>query len=137
MSTSLFSYVIALVLFVVIDIAWLTGPGRPLYVAEIGNLLRAQPNLAAAGAFYLLYCVGLTYFGVMPGLSSAAPLVALYHGALFGLMAYATYDLTCLAVLNGFTTKIALIDMAWGSILSGSVAWAVCRVLLASGIGHN
>ena len=137
MSASLFSYVITLVLFVAIDFVWLTGPGRPLYVAEIGNLLRAQPNLVAAGAFYLLYSVGLTYFGVMPGLSSAAPPVALFHGALFGLMAYATYDLTCLAVLNGFTTKIALIDIAWGSLLSGTVAWAVCYILLASGMGQN
>jgi uncharacterized membrane protein len=137
MSTSLFSYVITLVLFVAVDIVWLAGPGRSFYVDEIGNLLRAQPNLVAAGAFYLLYSVGLTYFGVMPGLTSAAPLDALFHGALFGLIAYATYDLTNLAVLNGFTTKIALIDMVWGSLLSGTVAWVVCRLVLASGIGQN
>jgi uncharacterized membrane protein len=134
MTTNVLIYAGTLVLFLAIDLIWLLGPGRPVYVAEIGNLLRPTPNFVAAGAFYLIYAVGLTYFGVMSGLAAGLPASALLHGAFFGLMAYATYDLTNLAVTNGFTTKIAMIDMAWGTVLSGVVAWAVCRLALSIGL---
>jgi len=130
MITFLAAYAITLILFMGIDLVWLMGPGRPIYMAEIGSLLRSQPNLGAALAFYVLYAGGLTYFAVTPGLKAAIPLQALGLGALFGLMAYATYDLTNLAVVNGFSTRIAVIDMAWGSVLSGAVAWLACRVIL-------
>ena len=130
MTTFLAAYAITLILFMGIDLVWLLGPGRPLYMAEIGSLLRSQPNLGAALAFYVLYTSGLTFFAVMPGFKATLPLQALGLGALFGLMAYATYDLTNLAVINGFTTRIAMIDMAWGSVLSGAVAWLACRVSL-------
>ncbi|MFO1034292.1 MAG: DUF2177 family protein [Hyphomicrobiales bacterium] len=123
------AYVCTLLLFVGIDLVWLMGPGRPLYVAEIGSLLRSQPLMGPAFAFYALYAAGLTYFAVWPGVSNGSAVQALGTGALFGLMAYATYDLTNLAVVNGFTTRIALIDMAWGSVLSGLVAGAVVKGL--------
>jgi uncharacterized membrane protein len=130
MTMSLVAYAITLIVFVGIDLVWLLGPGRSLYVAEIGQLLRTQPNIGAAIAFYLLYCVGLTFFAVLPGVKTSLPLHAMGLGALFGLIAYATYDLTNLAVVNGFTLRIALIDMAWGCLLSGVVAWLACKLTL-------
>jgi len=133
MTTALATYAITLVLFLGIDMVWLMGPGRPVYVAEIGGLLRNQPNLGAALAFYVLYAIGLTYFAVMPSLKASMPLQALGTGALFGLMAYATYDLTNLAVMNGFTARIALIDMAWGCLLSGVVSWLSLKLMMFLG----
>ncbi|MDP8997113.1 MAG: DUF2177 family protein [Pseudomonadota bacterium] len=126
----LIAYALSLVVLLVLDLFWLLGPGRPFYVAEIGGLLRSQPQLGASIAFYLLYAAGLTYFGVMPSLKTSSAGLAMGQGALFGLMAYATYDLTNLAVLNGFTLRIALIDMAWGSVLSGVTAWIVTKLLM-------
>ena len=130
MITSLIAYALSLFLLLVLDLFWLLGPGRPLYISEIGGLLRNQPQLGASLAFYLLYAAGLTYFGVMPGLKASSAVLALGQGALFGLMAYATYDLTNLAVLNGFTLRIAMIDLAWGTILSGVTAWIASSLLL-------
>ena len=130
MITSLIAYALSLFVLVVLDLFWLIGPGRPFYVSEIGGLLRSQPQLGASLAFYLLYAAGLTYFGVMPSLKASSAVLALGQGALFGLMAYATYDLTNLAVLNGFTLRIALIDMAWGTVLSGVSAWVASSFLL-------
>ncbi len=124
----LVSYLICLVLFVGLDMVWLLGPGRPLYVSEMGELLRASPQLSAAMAFYLLYCAGIVLFVVWPASRSDYSSMALFLGLAFGLVAYGTYDLTGLAVVKGFTTKIALIDMAWGSILTGVVAWASLRL---------
>ncbi len=130
MITSLIAYVLSIFVLLVLDLFWLLGPGRPLYISEIGGLLRSQPQLGASLAFYLLYAAGLTYFGVVPGLKASSAVLALGQGALFGLMAYATYDLTNLAVLNGFTLRIALIDMAWGTVLSGVTAWIVTNLLM-------
>jgi uncharacterized membrane protein len=127
------AYVICLVVFLAIDMVWLMGPGRPLYVAEIGSLLRAQPNLPAAIAYYLVYALGLTFFAIIPGLKASSPLMALGYGALFGLVAYATYDLTNLAVMNGFTARIAIIDMAWGCLLSGVACWLSLKFLMFLG----
>ena len=133
-TTTLLAYPLTFILFVAIDLIWLMGPGRPFYVAEIGSLLRANPNLAAAAAFYLIYPVGLVVFAVLAAVQGAAPQQALWQGALFGFMAYATYDLTNLAVMNGFTLKIAMIDLVWGSILSGVVSWLATKILLAFGV---
>lgn len=131
MSPILLAYLIAIPLFVGIDMLWLLGPGRPFYVAELGAIMRATPNIPAAIAFYLIYAAGLVFFAVQGALASGNPTQALLHGALLGLMAYATYDLTNLAVMNGFTLKIAIIDMVWGSLLSGTVAWLTAKISLA------
>lgn len=135
MTVMLIAYALALAVFVAIDLFWLMGPGRPLYVTEIGSLLRSEPNKAAAIVFYLIYSIGLTYFAIMPGLKSGLALQALGLGALFGFVAYATYDLTNLAVVNGFTLRIAIIDMVWGSLLSAVVSWLVVRALSYFGFG--
>jgi uncharacterized membrane protein len=126
-------YVVTLVLFVAIDLVWLMWLARPTYVAEMGSLLRKEPHLIAAIAFYLLYAAGLVIFAVSPGLKADSAMHALVMGACLGLIAYGTYDLTNLAVLNGYSARIAVIDMAWGLALSGAtaaLAVAICRKLI-------
>jgi uncharacterized membrane protein len=129
MKAPLMLFALAGGVFLVIDLLWLAWLGRGLYVAEIGPLLRKTPNLAAAAAFYILYLAGLTLFVTLPAFTAGMPVQALLAGAAFGLVAYATYDLTSLAVIEGFTLRIALIDMAWGAALTAFSAWAA--VLLA------
>ena len=131
MNTTILSYPLTLIVFVAIDMVWLLGPGRPFYVTELGGIMRASPNILAALAFYLVYSLGLVIFAISGAVQSGAPQQALLYGALFGFMAYATYDLTNLAVINGFTTKIAVIDLVWGSLLSGVTAWLATKILLA------
>jgi uncharacterized membrane protein len=95
---------------------------KPTYAAEMGGLLRQEPNLVAAAAFYLLYAAGLTLFSVNPGLKADSVLQAMAFGAALGLVAYGTYDLTNLAVLNGYSMRIALIDIAWGTVASAATS---------------
>jgi uncharacterized membrane protein len=80
------------------------------------------PNWPAAAVFYLLYAVGVTVFAVLPAVDAAAPLEAAWRGALFGLVAYATYDLTNMATLRGWPTIVTVVDLAWGVALTASVA---------------
>jgi uncharacterized membrane protein len=115
-------WIAAAVLFLAIDMVWLLWLGRSIYVSEIGDILRQPPNLAAAGAFYLLYVTGLMIMVIWPAFQAQSVLQGLLYGALLGLVAYGTYDLTNLAVMKGFTARIAIIDMIWGSVLTGTVA---------------
>ena len=94
---------------------------------EMGSLLKKEPQLAAAVAFYLLYAAGLVFFAVTPGIRLAA-IYALFLGAALGLIAYGTYDLTNLSVVEGFNWRIALIDLIWGTVLSGATAALVVAV---------
>jgi uncharacterized membrane protein len=122
------TYIITLFSFVAIDFVWLMWLARPTYVAEMGNLLRKEPQLFAAVAFYLLYAAGLMFFAVSPGLKAGSILYAMFVGAALGLVAYGTYDLTNLSVVEGFNLRIALIDLVWGTVLSGATAALVVAV---------
>lgn len=114
-------YLVVLVVFLAIDAAWLSTAGRMIYSAEIGQLLRDSPNFAVAFVFYMIFALGLLVFVVEPALTSSHLWRNIMLGGFFGLVAYATYDMTNLATMKGFTTRIAIIDMAWGSFLSASV----------------
>ncbi len=120
---------IAGAVFLVLDMLWLLWIARGIYASEIGALLKPQPNLWAALAFYGLYLAGLTFFVLLPAAESGTLLRAALIGGAFGLVAYGTYDLTNLATLQGFTTRIALIDMTWGAVVTASASaisvWAV------------
>jgi uncharacterized membrane protein len=129
MTKPIIAYLATLIAFLAIDMVWLTWLARATYVAEMGDLIRKQPNLVAAMAFYLLYAAGLTYFAVLPGFKSGSALQGLLLGAALGLVAYGTYDLTNLSVMNGFGVKIALIDLLWGTFLSGITAMLVVASL--------
>jgi uncharacterized membrane protein len=129
MSTILVSYAVALLVLVGVDLVWLAQIAKSLYAAELGALLRKDPNFVAAGAFYLLYAAGLTLFAVLPGLKAESALQALGLGAALGLVAYGTYDLTNLSVINGYTLRIAMIDIAWGVVSSASTAGLVAMFM--------
>ncbi|MEI8177283.1 DUF2177 family protein [Aestuariivirga sp.] len=115
-------WIAAAVLFLAIDMIWLLWLGRGIYVSEIGNLLRQPPNMGAAGAFYILYVTGLMVMVVWPAVQGGSVGQAVLYGAVLGLVAYGTYDLTNLAVMKDFTTKIAVIDLLWGTVLTGAVS---------------
>ena len=102
----------------VLDMVWLRLIAVSWYQQGMGPLLTNSPNLWAAAAFYLMFPAGLLIFAVIP--SAGAPLVkAVTTGVLFGFFAYATYDLTALAVIKGWPVGLTFLDMAWGSIVSG------------------
>lgn len=106
----------------ILDFLWLRFAARKLYESEMPGMLLDKPNASAAGAFYLIYVIGVVYFVITPALEKSSWTHALVGGALFGLVAYATYGLTNLAVFKGFTTKAVLTDLAWGTFLTAAVA---------------
>lgn len=115
-------FVIALPVFFVIDMLWLVVIARSFYKQQIGHLMAPQINWAAALIFYAIFLVGLIVFVIAPAVEKRLWLHALSMGALFGLVTYATYDLTNLAVAKDWPLLVTLVDLAWGTVLSASVA---------------
>lgn len=115
-------YLIALIVFIIIDGIWLLFISKNLYQKELGHLLTTNPKLMAAAIFYLLFLVGLVYFVINPGIEKESIKTIIISGLLFGLITYATYDLTNLATLKNWPLKITIIDLIWGSSLSSIVS---------------
>jgi uncharacterized membrane protein len=103
-------------IFFPLDFVWLSATGNKFYRAELGNLLLARPNMLVAGLFYLAYLVGVVVLISVPADGDVGK--ALLTGAVLGLVAYGTYDLTNLATVSGFSPKVAIVDMAWGAMLT-------------------
>ncbi len=122
MGQYLIPYLVSVPLFLVIDLMWLGFVAKDFYREQIGTLLLEQFNWPAAFLFYGLFLVGLTFFAIHPALKSGVLMNALLYGALFGFFTYATYDLTNLATLKGWTVSLAVVDIAWGTFLGGTVS---------------
>lgn len=115
-------YAVALVAFLVIDLIWLGVVARSFYRDQLGHLLRADVNWAAAIAFYVIFVAGIVVLVVWPAVEQQSLLRAVALGALLGLVTYAAYDLTNLATLKGFPAAVAAVDLAWGAVLCATVS---------------
>src|SRR5680860_1080516 len=121
MQRYLLLYVLTVPVFFVIDLVWIGVVARGLYQREIGSLLLDSPRWVIALGFYLLYIVGIVALAVLPGYASGSLFEVVWRGALLGLVAYATYDLTNLATIKGWSATVTLIDMVWGAVLTLSL----------------
>lgn len=117
-------YLGTLGVFLVIDLVWLGFIARGLYAAQLGGLMADKVIWPVGIAFYALYVVGILVFAVLPAFESGGLVRAALLGAAFGFFAYATYDLTNWATLKDWPALIVPIDLAWGTILTGTVATA-------------
>lgn len=115
-------YLIATVAFFAIDMLWLGLIARNFYRDKLGFIFTGDVRWPAAIVFYLLYIGGILYFAVNPALEVASLQKALINGALFGLMCYATYDLTNMATIQQWPLVVVVVDIIWGIVLTGSVS---------------
>jgi len=115
-------YSITLAGFLAIDFVWLAFVARQFYRRHLGFLLADQPNWWAAVVFYLLFVAGLVAFSVAPALQSSSLWRALLLGGFFGLVTYATYDLTNHATVRDWPWIVTVVDLCWGMVLSASVS---------------
>ena len=115
-------YISTFLVFLGIDFVWLTKIAPTFYKNNIGHLMADKPNLLPAGLFYILNIFGILIFSVTPALRNNSPKTAVLLGALYGLVTYATYDLTNYATLKGWPLRVVLVDIAWGIFLSAVVS---------------
>lgn len=124
----LIAYPVTAIVFLGLDAIWLTTMADRLYRPALGRLMLDRFEVMPALAFYAIYLVGVIIFAVMPGLESRRWTTALGFGALLGLVAYATYDLTNQATLRDWPWRVTLADLGWGTVVTAVAAAAGCRV---------
>lgn len=120
--------------FFIIDLFWLGFAARGLYDRHIGSLLREQVNWVAAILFYLIYIGGIQLFVLMPALEDGSGILrTAVMGGLLGFFAYCTFDLTSLALIRNWSVTIVLVDIVWGTLLTGgtsALALWICRAMI-------
>ncbi len=117
-------YLTTLSIFLAIDMVWLGLISKNFYSTQIGFLMNDQINWISAVLFYLLFCLGLVILVIKPSLQKKSLKDAILKGALFGLVSYATYDLTNLATLKNWPILVTVVDLVWGTVLSSLVSVA-------------
>jgi uncharacterized membrane protein len=115
-------FIIALPVFFAIDMVWLVLVAKKFYQEQIGFLMKPDINWFAAIIFYLLFIAGLIIFVISPAVEKHSWVHALLFGALFGLITYATYDLTNLATLKDWPLLVTIVDLIWGTVLASSIS---------------
>lgn len=116
-------YCCTLLCFFAIDMVWLILVARKFYQKHLGFLLNDNPNWMAAFVFYLLFVFGLMVFVIVPSLDATSTKKVLILGCLYGLITYATYDLTNLATVKDWPWIVTVVDMVWGGVLATSVSY--------------
>jgi uncharacterized membrane protein len=117
------TYAITLVIFFAIDLVWLGVVAKNFYRQHIGHLLSADVTWPAALLFYAIYIGGIVLFAIKPAFETGGAARALAYGAAFGFVAYATYDLTNQATMRDWPVLVTVVDLAWGTVLTGTVAF--------------
>lgn len=128
----IYAYITSLLTMTVLDAAWLGLIAPKFYKKHIGFIMADKPNWFAAAAFYLIFILGVTLFVVYPGWRESWAIVKVgLLGALFGLVTYATYDLTNHATLKNWPAIVTGVDMVWGTVLTAAVSIVAVSILKA------
>ena len=130
MKTFGIAYFSTLVLFLAIDAIWLGVVARKFYQKQLGDLMLPSPNLAVATVFYLFFAAAIVVLAVRPGLEVGSLWTAAGNGALLGLAAYGIYDITNLSTIKNWPVTLSVVDMIWGTVLTGLASaggYAVAR----------
>ena len=122
MQAFILSWMAALAAFIVIDGIWLAFVARDFYQRHLGAFMRDEVWFGVAGLFYVLYTITVIVLVVIPAERSDSLAQAVMLGGLLGLCAYGTYDVTNLATLRGWPVTVAVVDMAWGTILTATIS---------------
>ncbi|MFN8309285.1 MAG: DUF2177 family protein [Chitinophagales bacterium] len=117
-----------LLFLLILDGLWLGLIAKNFMREKIGYLFADKPNWVAAAVFYLMYTFGILYFALQPALLAGQWQEALLKGALFGLIAYGTYDLTNLAVVKNWPVVVTVVDMCWGMVMTAIVTVIVFAI---------
>jgi len=132
------TFITAFITFTIIDFVWLGFIAKSFYNERIGFLMKSDVNWVAAIIFYVLFVIGLIVFVINPALEAESWTKALTFGAFFGLVTYATYDLTNLALTKEWPLSVTIVDMIWGAALAASVStitfFVITKIGWVSGI---
>ena len=118
-------FIIAMLVFFLLDMTWLAYIAKGLYFKSYSNWLRLEngnllPIWWATIIIYAIFAFATLTF-VMPS-ANGSLLHAFYYGAALGLVIYGVYDFTCLAIFKDWPVMMAFVDWLWGIFLCAASA---------------
>jgi uncharacterized membrane protein len=122
MKSLVIAYAGTLISFLVIDAIWLGLIARRFYRDQLGDLMLSSPKLTVAALFYLVFAIAIVVLAIRPGLEIASVWTAVGYGALLGLAAYGTYDMTNVSTLKKWPVKLSIVDVIWGTVLTAGAS---------------
>lgn len=128
-------YLLTAAVFVALDFVWITRIASSFYERHLGHFLRPEPLALAAVVFYLIYLAGILVFAILPALEADSLTRAIALGGLLGLVAFSAFDLTCLALFDRFPMVVVVVDLLWGTFLTGAVAGSGFAIAQRLGLG--
>jgi uncharacterized membrane protein len=111
-------YLATIIPLVIFDGLWILVIAKKFYATELGFLFSKSINIVPVMLFYPIYAFVILTLAVLPAVSSKSWIEALWHGALLGLAAYGAYDLTNQATITGWSTRVTIVDMGWGIVVT-------------------
>ena len=118
MKIILFATILTALIFLIIDVIWLSFAVKSFYRPNIGHLLLDKPVMWAAAMFYIIYVFGIGVVIIQPSIHLDNTFNFLFKAFVFGLVAYGTYNLTNMATVKGWSPSVVLVDMLWGGSLT-------------------
>ncbi len=112
------AYISTTVIFLAIDALWLGIVAKNFYAQQLGDLMAKSIKFHIAAIFYLVYTVGIVVFAIGPALEAEKIVLAIGYGALFGFLAYGTYDFTNMATIRDWPTIVSVVDILWGTFIT-------------------
>ena len=119
------TFLASILTFLGLDAVWIKFVAQPELTKIASGYLAAQPNLAAAIIFYLIYIIGVLFISLK---FSNSPKAAAVNGLMLGVLAYSTYELTNMATLANWSWKMVILDTTWGGILTAITCFVGYRV---------
>ena len=110
---------------------------RPLFLTYLGPLMLDRLRLVPAVLFYAIHIFGLVYLAGLPALRAGAPKIALINGAVLGLVAYSCYEMTSWTIMRDWHVNLVLVDVAWGTFISGAAAYCGARIAIGNTYGKG
>lgn len=93
---------------------------RPAFKAALGDAMLDTLRLGPAALFYVVHVAGLTWFAA----HTASVRSALMNGTVLGFVSYSCYEMTSWTIMREWTLQLVALDLAWGTVLSGTAAAA-------------
>ena len=131
----LIAYVVTAVVFLVIDYIWLGFLMKDYFQSQLSHLMAENVSLSIAALFYLFYAAGIVFLCINPVIESGDWTKAFINGAILGFLAYGTYDITNMATLRDWPVMMSIIDVAWGTVLTGfsaTMGYIVLKAYISS-----
>ena len=115
-------FLVSFITFLVLDAIWLGLVARGFYSKHLSLYLTDNVIWSSALIFYVIFNIGLLIFVILPSIDKNSYMTLVVYSLLYGLVTFATYDLTNLATIKDWPIIVSVVDMLYGMCVAFSSA---------------